>query len=551
MEDKCFKEGCEEEASFLCKCISPHVKTCESHFFDHMTSNASRSHNPIVLKIRVDSNDSKEVIEILESHKNNIYNNIKKLAEVTKELHLCIEAEFVRQSNTLRGRLNEIQNLIEKLSDLRQFRNDENNTSLYKLFSGDNAERHNYLEEYQELSNALDLSNFKKSCERIFAEIDRLNYSLAPEEDKDSEFYEFSDSSNALITYNLLTMQKKERFLEGEFLGSKVKCVLPDGRLFCYRELRSQIFIFDPSNNNISYVEPLRSFKLSQDIPFLVDDCVIHFIFTVNVHRTIQRDTYCYDSDYDYDYYTSTEIRYIQFDLKKMSWNKHHQKTLNLEGFISERASKHSARSVSFVKFQDDIYATATYSSYVYLYSRQRNRFIEIFKLDNSDIDSMLLFVHKDKLYLLQKKDKLKFTNLSVMEPHSKRFIKLHKFDHKINLNPYLQNSTRGEGLRAVSRSTIENLNLDPYCIRSIGDFVYLCYYGQSPAKINLEKYQVEFIDISKFNLIDGEFTPIKNLLTQQIRRASKDSSTQTIIEVRGSHSQTNTQAISSPCSLI
>ena len=449
MEDKCFKEGCEEEASFLCKCISPHVKTCESHFFDHMTSNASRSHNPIVLKIRVDSNDSKEVIEILESHKNNIYNNIKKLTEVTKELHLCIEAEFVRQSNTLRGRLNEIQNLIEKLTTLQEFRNNRINANLYKLFSGDRARRNSYLRKYEELSNTLDLPNFRKKCHNIVDEINRLDQPSPPRQEVSSrhdEVHEFSDSSNLLITYNLLTMRKKETPLEGEFLGSKVKCVLPDGRLFCYKNPENTLFIFDPAERTVVDIDgPPCVFNSFINSKVFIYDGVVYFLGCEITDLRIYNQNLC-----------------LKFGLEPMDWGWSTSKGLDLLGF--------DIQGTTAAKFNNQIYATNNYSNQLYIYSEQGD-LIRSYALEG-EFGFKLLFVHKSKLYLLGRDPSDRLTNLLCMETGSEVFHWLNSFEFPSGLNPY--------------------------CVKSIGDVVYFCFNDESFIKMNPEDLLDDCVCIEK-----------------------------------------------------
>ena len=453
MEDRCFQEGCEEEPSISCKCTNLPTKSCESHFLKHMRNNPFGKHDPLVLKVYVDSSDCQEVIEVLESHKKNIYTNMQKLTQVTKQLYLCIEREFVDESNRLRKREMEIQKLIEELSDLTEFKIGQENTTLCDLFSNNGRRRAKCLSKYEELSKVFNFSELQKSCERIFSQNAHLNYLVDAVEvenflSEDNKVYQFSKTSSALITYNLSTMEKTERFIEGELLGASIKCVLPDGRLFCYKESTKSCFLFDVDKNTFTsldkptfgpiYFRRDRVTESIQDTTALVDDDVIHFV-GIRYRRNSVSDVY------------------MQFNLKTMRWGVSAHNQLNLEGF--------SGRQANLIKFEGRIYATNSVSEYVYMYSRDMKKFIEIFKLNASR--NKLLFEHGSRLFLLTHID------LYCMESSSKTFSRVGR-------------------IVPVGISYFGNFfGTSPYWTKTSENLVIFCCNNEAPYVLNLETQKI------------------------------------------------------------
>ena len=452
MEDKCFQEGCEQEAFLLCKCTDPPTGVCELHFPEHLRKKRFGIHNHLILKVYVDPSDSQEVIEVLESHKKNIYSNMQKLAQVTKQLHLSIEAEFAKELNELRKREMEIQKLIEELSDLTEFKIGQENTTLCDLFSNNGRRRAKCLSKYEELSKVFNFSELQKSCERIFSQNAHLNYLVDAVEvenflSEDNKVYQFSKTSSALITYNLSTMEKTERFIEGELLGASIKCVLPDGRLFCYKESTKSCFLFDVDKNTFTPVnkptfEPTSYFsgvtESIKDTNALVDDDVIHFV-GIRYRRNSVSDVY------------------MQFNLKTMRWGVSAHNQLNLEGF--------SGRQANLIKFEGRIYATNSLSEYVYMYSRDMKKLIEIFKLNASR--NKLLFEHGSRLFLLTHID------LYCMESSSKTFSRVGR-------------------IVPVGISYFGNFfGTSPYWTKTSENLVIFCCNNEAPYVLNLETQKI------------------------------------------------------------
>ena len=451
MEDKCFQEGCEQEAFLLCKCTDPPTGVCELHFPEHLRKNRFGIHNHLILKVYVDPSDCQEVIEVLESHKRNIYTNMQKLAHVTKQLHLSIEAEFAKELNELRKREMEIQKLIEELSDLTEFRTDRENPILFDLFSNESARKAERLNRYKELSRVFDLSSLKKSCDQIFSQNAHLNYSATNFDEliSDDKVYQFSTDSSTLITYNLSTMQKTEKFLEGDLLGASVKCVLPDGRLFCYKETGQKWFLFNIISSSVS---PLGPCNVGSPIT-LLDDTIIHVIGINQSPNQPYRVN---------QYPNQTYQPYHQFNLKTMKWNLgpdlNEEKRINIGD---------NYRYISLVSFEGKIYATTSNSQYVYMYSRESGSFIEIFRLGNG---FKFLFEGRNRLFLLCGNNPngpiQSGLTLYHMEPSSKKFLQLKQCSF------YCRFST-------------------PSYTKKLGNSLYFCSDKGLHAKLDLETYEI------------------------------------------------------------
>ena len=441
MEDKCFQEGCEQEAFLLCKCTDPPIGVCELHFPEHLRKNRFGIHDLLVLKIQVNPSDSQEVIEVLESHKRNIYSNMQKLAHVTKQLHLSIEAEFAKELNELRKREMEIQKLIEELSDLTEFRTDRENPILFDLFSNESARKAERLNRYKELSRVFDLSSLKKSCDEFFSRNAHLNYSA-------DELCQFSTDSSTFITYDFLTMQKTEKFLEGDLLDSKVMCILPDRRLFCFWE-RNKWFLFDIRSNTVTFLDDLRSGR-SQIV--LLDDDTIHLLFEEGSYGTVSRNVVSH--------------RYYQFNLRKMKWANSGSPDFNAEKEIKV----HDVQLTCLVKFQGIIYAVG--GDYVYMYSRENQRFIKIIR---SYYYFGLLFEGRNKLFLLYQgnqygKNQNQNPTLFYIEPSSKKLVELKQYSHQFQIPNYTMKS---------------------------GNSLYLCSHYRPPMKFDPETYEItEFPEV-------------------------------------------------------
>jgi len=328
---------------------------------------------------------------------------MKNLAEVTKQLHLCIEAEFIKEMNGLKKREKEIQDLIDKLIDLTEFRTDQENTVLCDLFSNDSQRKTKCLNKYEELSKVLKLSNLKISCQRVLSQNHHLDYSI---NFKDDEVYQFSSTSNALVIYDLSGMEKRERPLEGEFMETSVLCVLPDDRLLCCR--RGNSFLFDVNRNSSTNLEVLV-YNI-QNAVSLLENGTIHLF-----------------GKYDTSDHRGNKIArnaYLQFDLNTLRWS--FKKGLNL-GELSEDG-------ISFAKFEGRIYATARGSEYVYTYCRKKGKFIQIFKLGYGSEYSKLLFEHRNVLFLLLSSASYSRTTLYSMKPNSKKFFQLKNYNSNLRI---------------------------------------------------------------------------------------------------------------------
>ena len=414
MEDRCFQEGCWEETFLLCKCTDPPTGVCESHFSEHIRTNFFGKHDTVFLKTYVDPEDSQKVIKALENQKESVYENMKHLEEVTKKLHLCIEAEFKKESNQLKLRENEIQKLIDRITGLKEFKISQSDSVLPELFSGDNFRRSKCLQNYVRLSMTFDTSSLKKNCEKIFSEYEHLNYSGELSED---EIYWFSDTSTSLITYNLSTKQKSERHFQGELLGASMECVLPDGRLFCRNKQRLQhYFIVDICNGRvIPLEEPTR--KTGNQIETLPDDDVVHIV----------------------DISNQSQLTYMHFDLKTMQWDSSPNKKLNLEGL--------TARSLSLVKREGKIYAISDNYNGVWMYYKERGQFIQIFGVilpqNHYPVANKALFGHGNRLFFFcetnnnnQYRGVVQSTNaLYCMEAGSNEFTQVKLYDYNPNFN--------------------------------------------------------------------------------------------------------------------
>jgi len=437
MEDKCFQEDCQEAASLSCKCTESLVGMCELHFLKHIKSTPFADHSSVVLRISVDSEDSQEIINVLESQKKNIYESIENLTQLVQRIHSCVQNESAKALSELKKREQQIQDLIELVRDLKDLRTNEENRVLCDLFSVDPEVKASRLKDYEELSKLFDVSNFKKSLDELLDESSHLNYSGVS---RNEDVYYFSKLSNALVTYDLPNMQTKEKALDGEFLEASMICPLPDERLLCCN--KQKYFIFDLQKNA---KVGLGSFNCFTDPVTFVDDGVVYFFTNYNEQR---QDGLCIQLNLE-------TLRCSQEYSARVIMGSTEQpekpKTINFRRINQNR--------ITLVKFKGDIYAANFNSPYVYKYSQKKCNFIQFFNLRSPD-QYKSLFQHKNTLYLLQG------PNLYYMDSKSSKFILL-KPD--------------------CGHLSIANL----YCTKEIGNSLYFCYRDEKFYRLNLDTYEI------------------------------------------------------------
>jgi len=353
MEYKCFQEGCEEEAFLICRCTKTYTKACKLHLFDHMMNNSTLNHKPVPLRFSVDPDDSNKVINTLEAYKRNIYNSMKNLARVAKQLYLCIEAEIAKEMKELKKREKEIEDLIDTLSELTYLRIDQDSTNLCDLFCEDNARRSKALSKYEGLSKVLNLSNLNSSCQELLSKNTCLNRFL--EETEDNKVYYFSDCSSNLITYDLSTMQETEMFVEGS-LRAIIKCILPGRKLLCLNYEGNVYFTVDLDSGAVI---DLGSPQLYGHENSLVYGNFVYF---------------------------SSSQNYSVLDLRRMKWSSEHPEAFNLRGFFQA------------AKFEGKIYGIYSNSPYVYVYWIDSRKFMKAFEINGNP---GILFECRKKLFLL------------------------------------------------------------------------------------------------------------------------------------------------------